>query len=261
MAPLPGLTCSDVNRAAVRIEIRDSERGQLAISSPGYKRCLCQAPEIGITGVQEPLRLDDSEIPHAGNVGLRERLDTTPSRVGRDCAFSPSAIERGFQHCQRSVCACASAADRVAIAFVQFAKVRPLGVFLGAQTGRRRGEIAQPFLNFSSGQTIALYWAELGQNESVNPIARVIAGFAMPLQPSVIFLKAFTDRIGARSDFPAIMPRQMSKPISRALLCLRKRQDVNAVSVGYVVCRANRLIPSAVFRGVVPRDPCSYPQE
>ena len=100
MAAFAALAGSDVDRPTIRVEIRRPKRSQFAIPCASYKRGLRQAPEIGITGIQEPFCLGDGEIPHTGGVGFLEWLNATPSFIGRNFAFSPRAIERGFQNRQ-----------------------------------------------------------------------------------------------------------------------------------------------------------------
>src|SRR5262249_17800501 len=82
MAPLPAFAGPDVDRSAVRVEIRGAERGELAIACAGGKRSLSQAPEIWIAGIEQPLGLSDRQITCAGAISLLEGLNTAPTVIG-----------------------------------------------------------------------------------------------------------------------------------------------------------------------------------
>src|SRR5262249_50940383 len=63
------------------------------------------------------------------------------------------------------------------------------------------------------------------------------------------------DGVGPAPDFAAIMPRQVGKPLASGLLGLGKGQDVRPVGIGYVIGRADRVIPAPVLSAVAARDP------
>src|SRR5262249_31754040 len=103
MAPLPALAGPDVDRPAVRIEIRGAQRGEFATACSGRKRSLRQAPEIGITGIEKPLGLRNGQIARAGAVGFLEGLDPAPSVIRWNLALPPGTIERSLNDGQGSV--------------------------------------------------------------------------------------------------------------------------------------------------------------
>src|SRR5262245_57865639 len=156
MAALATLAGSNVDRAAVWIEIRGAERRQFAIPAAGRERCLRQAPEIGIAGIEQPLGLGNRQIAHTRGVGFLEGLDTAPSVIGRNSALTPRAVKRGLQHCQGAICAGTPSPDRLMVALHRLAEIRPLGVPLAAQPSGRARKIAEPFLYLRGGQPVAL---------------------------------------------------------------------------------------------------------
>ena len=96
MASFPALAGSDVDRPAVRVEIRRTKCGELAIPGSSGERGLRQAPEVGVTRIEQPLGLSNGQITHARAIGLLERLDSAPSVIGRNLALAPRAIEPCF---------------------------------------------------------------------------------------------------------------------------------------------------------------------
>ena len=88
---------TNVESAAVGIEIMHPKAGEVAISRSCFERRSRQQTELRISSVEKTLALREREIGCPRLVHVLERLYAPPFRIGGDLAFGKGVIERGLQ--------------------------------------------------------------------------------------------------------------------------------------------------------------------
>src|SRR3974390_737404 len=94
---LAALGLPEMHRAAIRIKVRHDEPRQLPVASASHQRGLHDAAERRLGFVYQPLALGHREGAVSCGVDVLERLDPTPSVVGRNLATLEGMTQRSAQ--------------------------------------------------------------------------------------------------------------------------------------------------------------------